>query len=546
MNIPKLLPSLERIPRQGQSIFGGGSDTCFLQWMLVALRMGSLAFALLFGLVGAGLSLPASAETLFTTQTPVLTNQADGVAYELGMKFQSAVPGAINAIRYWKDANEPASGHTGHIWGASGNLLATVNFTGETASGWQQQALSMPLNVQAGTTYVVSVNIVSHYVATGAGLAAAVVNGDLSSVADGQNGVFGNAGLFPTQSFNSSNYFRDVVFTPTPAQAQCISGEKYVSVNGPGGPFVRNSVTSNNPDTTAANPLIASVPGTNNIPASTVNIPTAFFGGTKVFYQFVIKNCGTANLYNVRLDDCIDVRSVGAGGFLLGGVGAAGESNCEQPRMIPASRYINTGLPNNKLAPGASVTVTSATFTQDPISTVDICGTYGQKRTNGIIRNDSQIEADADLNGDGTGETFVNFDDLNLVQCKQTPSASITLKKQISVDNGASWADADTPTSVDTPTVLARHDALYRFIVQNTGNVDLNNVTVSDPTLPITPPVNIGTLTAGQSVTITDGVSGFSNLYQANRCNLNTIGNITNVATVTGTPATGGNKVTAS
>ena len=39
----------------------------------------------------------------------------------------------------------------------------------------------------------------------------------------------------------------------------------------------------------------------------------AFFGGTPVFYQFVITNCGTVDLLNVRLDDCADVRSVGDG-----------------------------------------------------------------------------------------------------------------------------------------------------------------------------------------------------------------------------------------
>jgi hypothetical protein len=38
------------------------------------------------------------------------------------------------------------------------------------------------------------------------------VNGPLRSVADGSNGVFGNsAGLFPNQSWNSSNYFVDAV-----------------------------------------------------------------------------------------------------------------------------------------------------------------------------------------------------------------------------------------------------------------------------------------------------------------------------------------------
>lgn len=169
---------------------------------------------------------------LFTTQTPVILNQNDGVSYELGMKFQSAVAGQITAIRSYTPTSEPIGSHVGHIWDSTGNLLATATFTGETAGGgWQQQSLATPLSIQAGTTYVVSVNVVSNYVDTVGGLATSVVNGDLSSVADGQNGVFGNSGLFPTQSFNSSNYFRDVVFFPTTPHA-CLTLQKLVSVDG--------------------------------------------------------------------------------------------------------------------------------------------------------------------------------------------------------------------------------------------------------------------------------------------------------------------------
>jgi hypothetical protein len=150
---------------------------------------------------------------VFGSQTPVTANAADGTSYELGMKFQAAVPGQINAVRYWKASNETGS-HTGHIWSASGALLASVTFTGETASGWQSQALATPLAVQANTTYMVSVNSNVYYVATNGGLVSAVVNGNLSSVADGANGTFGSSGAFPTSSYQNTNYFRDLSFVP--------------------------------------------------------------------------------------------------------------------------------------------------------------------------------------------------------------------------------------------------------------------------------------------------------------------------------------------
>src|SRR5689334_12006916 len=93
----------------------------------------------------------AAGQSLFTTQTPALPSVSDGVAYELGMKFQLNRTGQITAIRYWKSSGETGT-HVGRIWSANGTLLASATFSGETSSGWQQQALSAPLSVQTNTT----------------------------------------------------------------------------------------------------------------------------------------------------------------------------------------------------------------------------------------------------------------------------------------------------------------------------------------------------------------------------------------------------------
>ena len=159
----------------------------------------------------------AANQTLFTTQTPALVGQSDGagVNYELGTLLQSNTAGQITAIRFWKDANETGT-HTGHIWSSTGTLLASVTFANETASGWQQQALTTSLAIAANTTYVVSVNTGNtYYVTTNSGMASQVTNGNLSSVV-GNNGVYGSTGTFPTNSWQNSNYFRDIVFVPGP------------------------------------------------------------------------------------------------------------------------------------------------------------------------------------------------------------------------------------------------------------------------------------------------------------------------------------------
>lgn len=182
------------------------------------------------------------------------------------MKFRSAKAGQITAIRYWKAPSDSGS-HVGKIWSSNGTLLASVAFANETASGWQQQTLSTPLNIQANTTYVVSVNIHSHYVATTNGLASSVVNGDISSVADGNNGVFGNSGTFPTNSWRNSNYFRDIAFSagnfPTITK---VSGDNQSGTVG----------------TTLSNPLVVQVKDSAGNPLSgvTVNFAVVSGGGT--------------------------------------------------------------------------------------------------------------------------------------------------------------------------------------------------------------------------------------------------------------------------
>jgi hypothetical protein len=158
---------------------------------------------------GVNFAASAAGQTLFTTQTPLVGNDTDGFAEELGMKFTSTVAGQITAIRYWKASSETGT-HIGRIWSSTGQLLASATFTNETASGWQQQALTTPLSIAANTQYVVSVNS-TFFVISQSGLASQVVNGNLRSVV-GSNGVWGNAGLFPTTTWENSNYFRDVVF----------------------------------------------------------------------------------------------------------------------------------------------------------------------------------------------------------------------------------------------------------------------------------------------------------------------------------------------
>jgi hypothetical protein len=161
-----------------------------------------------------------SSQTLLTTQVPAAAF-TDGVPYELGVRIVPDIAGQFTAVRFWKTANETATTHVGHVWSGTGQLLATVTFTNESASGWQQQALATPLAVTANVQYVVSVNTANFFPDTQNVFSAGLVNSHLRAVS-GANGLFAAAGAFPTGSYASSNYFRDVVFVPATSASQTL------------------------------------------------------------------------------------------------------------------------------------------------------------------------------------------------------------------------------------------------------------------------------------------------------------------------------------
>jgi hypothetical protein len=152
-----------------------------------------------------------------STATPQNANTNDNSAIEIGMKFRADVAGTITGARFYKGSQNTGT-HVADLWSSSGQLLATATFTNETASGWQQVSFSNPVQISANTTYVISYHTTTgFYSSTSAGLATSADSYPLHGLAngtDGSNGVYVyGASAFPTNSFNSTNYWVDVVFT---------------------------------------------------------------------------------------------------------------------------------------------------------------------------------------------------------------------------------------------------------------------------------------------------------------------------------------------
>ena len=137
---------------------------------------------------------------------------------ELGVQFRADSDGYITGIRFYKSAANTGI-HVGHLWSSSGTLLASVTFTGETASGWQQASLSSPVAITANSDYVASYQTSVGHFSLDPGYFATfgVDNSPLHAFADSggaANGVyaFTSTPTMPAVTYNASNYWVDVVF----------------------------------------------------------------------------------------------------------------------------------------------------------------------------------------------------------------------------------------------------------------------------------------------------------------------------------------------
>lgn len=132
------------------------------------------------------------------------------------MKFQANQNGFITGIRFYKGPQNTGA-HTGKLWTSTGTLLASVTFTGETASGWQQKTFASPVAITANTTYIVSYHTNGFYSVNESYFTTARTNGPLTALqntAANPNGVFiYGAGGFPDDTWLASNYWVDVIFT---------------------------------------------------------------------------------------------------------------------------------------------------------------------------------------------------------------------------------------------------------------------------------------------------------------------------------------------
>jgi hypothetical protein len=167
-----------------------------------------------------------------STATPAVVDVGPGLSVELGVSFRADANGSITAIRFYKSAANTGL-HVGHLWSSSGALLAAVTFTNETASGWQQANLSAPVAITANSVYVASYHVNGgHWSANWGYFASGGVNNPPlhapQNAGGTPNGRFapGSTSQFPTYTYQSANYWVDVVFSSASPSALQVTTSK--------------------------------------------------------------------------------------------------------------------------------------------------------------------------------------------------------------------------------------------------------------------------------------------------------------------------------
>jgi hypothetical protein len=163
---------------------------------------------------------PKTPITIFTRQIPPTQTGNDGAGgIELGVKFQSLVSGSVGGIRFYKTPGNTGV-HTAQLYSADGILLASKAFINESDSGWQKVNFDQVVQIAANTTYIAAYHSsLGNYSSTVCGLKTEIINGPLTALADGEDGINGlykytGSPDMPDSGYHSSDYWVDIVFVP--------------------------------------------------------------------------------------------------------------------------------------------------------------------------------------------------------------------------------------------------------------------------------------------------------------------------------------------
>lgn len=152
---------------------------------------------------------------------PVEVVDADD--YELGVVYRCDADLTISHLRIWSGAGEVnVTSRKGKVWSSAGSMLANVTLLDNLTTGWANYALDAPLEIDSGTTIMVSYSTGGNYGADPLALNGSVTSADGQVVAlaaalsiGGRNGKFNTTpGQFPNNGVGTNPFYGvDFVYT---------------------------------------------------------------------------------------------------------------------------------------------------------------------------------------------------------------------------------------------------------------------------------------------------------------------------------------------
>ncbi len=167
--------------------------------------------ALVLGWTG---SATAATWTIFTDQVPAATAGDRDSPYDLGTKFKTTAGARVVKVRVYASAEERGE-HTVRLWRVADSALIAGPYpwTFPTGTeGWKEFTLPTPVVIEGNTDYIIDVTNGTDqwYFCTEHAFDAPINNGPFVTYVG--SGVYTTTlGTMPTQTWNNSSYYRDVV-----------------------------------------------------------------------------------------------------------------------------------------------------------------------------------------------------------------------------------------------------------------------------------------------------------------------------------------------
>ena len=158
------------------------------------------------------LSIGAQTQSFWTTSAvPANPTGNDETSVELGLIFSPNVGGNVTGTRVYCATNSSGV-HSVHLWDSNGNQLASATLP--ACVGWTAVNFATPVPVSAGSTYTISYHT-TEYPWDAGFFSSPITSGNLSAPANAGVYAYGDSPTYPTESWDASNYWVDVLFIPS-------------------------------------------------------------------------------------------------------------------------------------------------------------------------------------------------------------------------------------------------------------------------------------------------------------------------------------------